>query len=264
MPPEPLTQNPAERAAGSVLLLDIGNTNLKWAWLRADTVSPVESASHRVEGLAAVAERAWQTCAAPARVLVSNVAGPEIADALRAWTGHWGVQPEFLQALAQQQGVTNGYENPVQLGVDRWLALIGAYGQRPQATCVVDCGTAITVDVMDASGRHWGGLILPGFAMMRTALLAQTQIAQIDTSESADLFGTDTASAVAGASLHAAAALVERVLADVFRRVGEEPRLVLTGSGASRLSQALNVSYDFEPDLVVQGLARVAQNTICL
>src|SRR6202034_3800599 len=81
---------------------------------------------------------------------------------------------EFITAAPEFNGLTNGYLDPSLLGADRWLALIGAWTKASGALCVVDAGTAVKVDAVDAKGQHLGGLIAPGIHMMREALMNKT------------------------------------------------------------------------------------------
>jgi pantothenate kinase type III len=111
----------------------------------------------------------------PTRVLVSNVAGPAMAKTLTQLAKKmFHVNVEFVTAAQEFHGLTNGYLDPTLLGADRWLALIGAWTLARSALCVVDAGTAVKVDSVDANGQHLGGLIAPGIHMMREVLMNKT------------------------------------------------------------------------------------------
>jgi type III pantothenate kinase len=242
-----------------ILLIDIGNTNLKWAWLADGRLCAVTAQSYRERVLKDLCEQNWRQQTAPDRVLVANVAAEELEAELREWiyTG-WGLEPEFFRSSARALGVVSAYTDPEQLGVDRWLALIAARHRMALPVCIVDCGTAITLDVLDVSGHHRGGLILPGFNLMRQSLLDNTWIPRATSPEALGLFARDTANAVLSAGVHAAAALVERMLEKSASELGRRPQLVLTGSDAPRLRSVLNDACLVEPDLVMQGLAVAA------
>ena len=243
------------------LLIDIGNTNLKWAWLSDNRRSPTRSISYRDRSMPALAQALWCDEPPPDRVLVASVAGAQSADALGTWVRDaWKVQPNFIASPDSALGVTNAYRDPAQLGVDRWLTLIAVFDKKLAPACIVDCGTAITLDVIDRAGQHLGGLILPGFEMMRDALLQRTHIPRQQNEYAVtDIFGRDTASAVAAGSVHAVAALIEKVLQETNRRIGEQPALVLTGSDANRLQAVLSEPGTLLPDLVMSGLALLAR-----
>ena len=97
--------------------------------------------------------------------------------ALLAWVeSKWGVPFKTIKAEAQQGALINGYMEPERLGVDRWLAMLAVIEEeQPEVPiCVIDCGSAITIDAVNAKGEHVGGLIVPGISMMRNALVKGT------------------------------------------------------------------------------------------
>lgn len=240
-------------------MIDIGNTNLKWAWLRDGEVSGILSSSHGHQDPARLAKACWGQTQSAERAVMANVASRLLGEGVTEWISEsWGVDVELVQTSAAAFGVTNAYAIPENLGVDRWLTLLAVHNENPAAVCIVDCGTAITIDVMDNNGHHLGGLILPGFDLMRESLLEQTHIPRVGRMESIDILGTDTAGAVSSASVHAAAALVDRVMERVSRLLGERPALVLTGSDATRLESVLTIPCEVSLDLVMKGLSLFA------
>ncbi len=245
-----------------LLLIDLGNSSLKWAWTSGAELTPVQSVLHRATTVAAVAQKCWQDEPEPARVVVASVAKSEVQESLRAWLQQqWSCEPIFVQATAQALGVTNAYNSPAELGVDRWLTLLAAHHQISDPVCVVDCGTAITIDLMTADGVHLGGMILPGFAMMRESLLQQTAIPLAEAVEPPDWLASDTAGAIAVGGVNAVAALVDRVLEQAQQRLQRAPVLVLTGTDAGRIKRQLSHSGRVESDLVIQGLALLANSS---
>ncbi len=247
--------------AGSTMLLDIGNTNLKWAWLQSSRPGKITSVPHRGRPLEQLAAGAWSDIAVPEKTYISNVAGAEIERDLGEWISrHWGHTPRFVRATAQACGVTNSYRQPERLGVDRWLTLIALHTMFPGPVCVVDCGTAVTIDVLGLNGEHQGGLILPGFGLMQQALLQYTSIPYTGDIESAGLLARDTESAVAAGGVNAVAALVEHVQQRMARELGAAMTVVLTGSDAERLQRVLSIQSMIVMDLVMQGLIELSNN----
>jgi type III pantothenate kinase len=169
------------------------------------------------------------------------------------------VEPQFAAVGAHAAGVTCAYRDPSQLGVDRWLAVIGAWHRAKRAACVVSSGTATTVDAVDANGLHLGGLIVAGLDLMEESLLRRTS----DIAKSAGgalrapatVFADNTAAAVRNGAVFATAALAERVATELERRVGREPAMFLTGGNATRVAPCFVRAPDIVPDLVLQGLA---------
>jgi type III pantothenate kinase len=243
-----------------ILLMDLGNSSLKWAWLEPGGLGPIERAAYiSPDGGLELPSDHWQAQAKPERVLISGVAAPEVVEAVRSWiVEQWYLEPEILKAEASALGVTSGYDNPEQLGVDRWIALIAAYHVVSGPACVVDCGTAVTIDVIARDGQHLGGLILPGIGLMREALKNETAIPWVEQGNREELFARDTGSAVAAGGLNAVAALVEKVLGQSAERLGERPVLLLTGGEAELLRSALSEPVIMEPDLVMKGMAYIA------
>lgn len=238
----------------NALLIDIGNTSLKWSWLTETGLSQVERVAHA--GLdSGFPEACWRDETPPSHVLIANVASIQLEKLICEWIKiTWAIEPKVVGVTATALGVINAYSDPGRLGVDRWLALIAVHQQMSGDVCIVDCGTAITVDVIDNQGRHQGGLIMPGFNLMREALLDKTQILRTESTQATELLGTDTAGCIVSAALNSAAALVERVITVTAKQRGVRPCLVLTGSDAERLSGALHSSYEIIPDLVMRGL----------
>jgi type III pantothenate kinase len=241
------------------LLVDIGNTRVKWA-LAEGTALGEDAAAEHGGNLAACLEASWARLRRPRRMLVANVAGDTAGAVLTGWAlGRWGVTPEFLVAAEVACGVRNAYAQPGQLGPDRWAGLVGAWFLYHEAVCVVDCGTAVTLDVLSDEGEHLGGLILPGLAMMRGALVTGTRGVRPAGEVEVALLARNTAGAVAGGTLYALVAAVDRIAADVSAEAGHPVRLVLTGGDADTLRPLLAGRWSHHPELVLQGLAVIAE-----
>lgn len=237
------------------MLLDIGNTNLKWAWLENNHPGATTSVPHKGQTPEQLAASTWGGIAIPHRTYISNVAGAALEQDLAAWIrNHWGHEPRFVQATAHTCGVTNAYAEPGRLGVDRWLSMIALHAAIPGPVCVVDCGTAVTIDVLGINGEHQGGLILPGFGLMQHALLQHTAIPFGGAMEPTGLLATDTESAIAAGGVNAVAALVERIQQEMGKDLGAAITVVVTGSDAARLQRALSIPSKIATGLVMQGL----------
>ncbi len=244
-----------------IFLLDIGNTNMKWAVLRDGHPGKITSILHRGEDIRELADREWSSVAVPNQVYISSVVGKELEDCLSAWIRqHWGLEPRFIQSTIEACGVVNSYREPERLGVDRWLSMIAVYSMSPGAVCVVDCGTAVTIDLIGSDGQHLGGLILPGFELMRQALAEKTSIPFEGGVKHDGLLATDTESAIAAGGVNAVAALVEKIVQDVATHHNATPELVLTGGDAAVLQGAVEIPSRIEVDLVLQGLIVIIKN----
>jgi type III pantothenate kinase len=237
------------------LLIDIGNTSLKWAIHQSGMLGDMESVRHH-GGLPVDLLAAWGRLTPPRRILVSNVGGAGMGGTLEgACRSYWSREPSFAATEPFAHGVRIAYERPDRLGVDRWLALIAAHRACPGPLLVVDAGTAITYDLLLGDGRHLGGLILPGIEMMRDGLLTGTHIPRVELEELSDRWAADTGAAVAAASIQAPAALAERLFERLARQTAtSSPTCILTGGDAARLVPALGLPAQQRPDLVLQGL----------
>jgi len=158
-----------------ILLIDIGNTRIKWAELEAGQLSPQRALAHSTVDHRKLFEDMLGSLSSPERVLIANVGGRAIeAACIGAIRERWTVEPEVIVSSAQAAGVTNAYREPHKLGVDRWLAVIAAHARVNGPACVVGVGTAMTIDGVDGSGRHLGGAIVPGPQLMIESLLKGT------------------------------------------------------------------------------------------
>jgi type III pantothenate kinase len=155
------------------------------------------------------------------------------------------------QARAESScsGLVSCYAQPARMGVDRWLAMLGARQASSGPLCVIDAGTAITLDLVAAQGRHEGGYILPGADLMRRALTADTGQIQVDALDAPTLIpGSDTQTCVNAGGWRAVIGAVQSVLADY-----PEHRALLTGGLAPVLLE-MGLSATHHPHLVMEGL----------
>jgi type III pantothenate kinase len=248
------------------LLLDVGNTRLKWGVLQSERIQKTgHIAMHKIreEGLGVLTSRLPHSVDA---VRISNVAGATFATRLSGVIGmHCGCDVHFAKSARQACGVRSGYRHPRRLGVDRWVAMIGAWAELESACVVVDAGTAVTIDAIDDEGQHLGGQIFPGVRLMCEALTASTSDIpavgrQLSATSGLDMFGDTTAKAVRNGAWNAVAGAVERAIT-TLRSNAYDPELVLTGGDASRMLTALGNEPLHRPHLVLQGLARMLQDT---
>jgi type III pantothenate kinase len=200
------------------VVLDIGNTRIKWARTAGAGLADVGSAVHRDSPEPALEALAAAFPPPVERVLASNVAGEVMASRLVTFAmERWGVEPQLVETEAEGYGVRCGYRDPARLGVDRWIAVIAARESVDSAACVIDAGTTVTLDVVDAEGTHLGGLIMPGPRIVAAALHAGTR--NIGPTESVKgrptglaLLGHTTEEAVGHGALLALAAGLDRAV----------------------------------------------------
>lgn len=244
-------------------LVDIGNTRVKWAWGDGATLSKHGAFPYAPDTLRNELQQ-WRTMRPREleQALIASVAGPEITRRVRDFIGEaWSVKVEEAVAEPERDGLKNGYADPASLGVDRWLALLAAWRKYETSLCVVDCGTAITVDIVlhegqGRGGHHLGGHIYPSLATIRKALaMATGQIRVDDDAVPALAFGRSTPECVSNGYAFALSGLLRECLEKVRKEHGAELLTVITGGGAAALPPSLLPAVArHEPDLVLQGL----------
>ena len=248
------------------LLFDIGNTRVKWGVLSDGEILRSGAITHealRDKGFDALTRRLPKNVS---RAIACNVAGPDFGRRFARVIGiHCKDDLHYVSSRPSGFGVRNGYRSSRSLGVDRWVALVGARAEFKTALCIVDAGTAITIDALDKSGQHLGGQIIPGLALMSSALRADTSDIGAESSRVRDPaagalpFGNTTDRAVRFGSLSAVCGAIERA-ARLLRSNGHRPKIVLTGGDASRILDQLEVASVHRPMLVLNGLATLAQD----
>lgn len=243
------------------LLVDIGNSCVKWATLDKDGLSDSQYFQRGKSGIKTNLTKAWKAYSDIEAIYVANVAGEKIAAQLTEWCQkQWQLEPNFILAEQKKFGVNNAYEEAEKLGVDRWLSLISARQHARNAQCIIDCGTAITVDIVTRNGQHQGGMILPGLTLMRRSLASDTHAL---TEESGDqefkTLATNTFSAIQVGTLYSVSAALNQLIDDLTLSFNKQIRFVITGGDATQLIPLLPDNVYHYPDIVLKGLAFYAR-----
>jgi type III pantothenate kinase len=243
-----------------MLLVDVGNSRIKWGLARDQVISNHGALEYKDRPLMEVLASAWGDLEPPGRILIVNVAGSSLTESVNRYCHeHFRRDPEYVQTTPQACGVTNGYTQPAQLGADRWAAVIGAYHRYGGPTCVISCGTAITVDTVTHEGRHLGGLIAPGLGVMQRALAAAAPAIPKDPGDTVTLYARDTRTAITSGILYAAAGLLERATTEIQGQQGAQTKFLLTGGDAERVRSIVQGRFTPAPHLVLEGLAVLAE-----
>lgn len=245
------------------LLIDAGNTRIKWALAAKDAALGVWAQQGMLaHGAAHEALARWQQAGVTA-VWIANVAGSEVrahlalvlAQALPQVSVNWFVSSSYAC------GLENGYREPAQLGCDRFAAAIGARRMFPQqALLVANCGTATTLDAISAQGRFIGGMILPGLGTMALALNRQTaQLPSVETAQASRVHLADnTGQAIISGCIAAQIGAIEQGLR-LLRAQSPQVLCILSGGAAAVLGAALAEPHRVLDNLVLHGLQAVAQ-----
>ena len=254
----------------SFLAIDVGNTRLKWALYAAPLPGAGMMAHGAVflEAIDELAEGQWRDLPPPSSMLGSIVVGEGIRRRAEEQLEVWDVEPRWVVSSASACGVVNGYDHPTRLGVDRWVALIGARHRilargAPRPILVVMVGTAVTVDALDTKGRFLGGLILPGFGLMLRALEMGTAGLKAPTGEAVD-FPTNTSDALMSGGSDAIAGAIERMHRKLLKRCGQEPALLMSGGAAVKLASLSDLRFETVETLIFDGLLQLQSKRLAL
>lgn len=242
------------KRAATCLQLDVGNSSAKWRLLAAGRVR----ARGRYRPEDEESKEALLACAGQLeQIWISSVAGRAAEqDLVELLAVRWPVTPWFASTPARTGDLRNSYREPSRMGVDRWLAMLGGRARCRDRLCVVDAGSALTIDIVAASGQHEGGYIIPGPALMERALLADT--GKVRFAEEVG-YGLDPGTSTGEAVRHGIALAQTGALALALDRAGpEQPRLIFCGGGGEVLRGLLDRGGDYAPDLVFEGLEIMA------
>ncbi len=241
------------------LLVDVGNTRIKWASQLDRRLVSTDAIVHRDhEDISALIGHCWQNLESPTRIIVSNVAGQRIEQVLTDWTRDaWGVVPEFVRCEPGIGGFESEYRTEA-LGIDRWMALLALRDQFELPAIVISCGTAVTADLLTNNAVHLGGVIMPGLNMMRNVLHQRTNALPKSTIEPTTIIGRNTEQAIASGTLIAVCGMIDRFILEAEQQGCSNPKLVLTGGDAQIVADALGRSVIIEPHMVLKGLMLIA------
>ena len=239
-----------------MLLVDAGNTRIKWALASVGeppgTWHALGSVAH---GEHDALDMAW-TRLSFSQVLVSNVAGEALGALLLAKLQQRGVRDGAVKWFRSQQecaGVKNGYAQPAQLGSDRFASLIGARHRFPgERLLVVTCGTATTIDALEADGRFIGGMIVPGLGTMASSLAIHTALLPaVEAAKRERVFADNTQEAIISGCLAAQVGAIAQAMA---QRHDPPARCVISGGAAPYIVPHLPFPCDAVDNLVLLGL----------
>lgn len=234
------------------LLLDIGNTRLKWGVDYAGMLKTTAVVEYKKTDFLSSIQQSWITLDTPQVLAISAVSAVPVQQIIGLAKQLWpDIKILMAQSSASAYSVTNAYQQAEQLGVDRWLGLIAAHHYYPSVCCVVDCGTALTIDCINSDGQHLGGLISPGLMLMKQSLAQGTAHLSFSTRTPLVGLASDTESAIYSGSLYAAVGLIEKVI----NKLCPCQTLLITGGDATLLVNYLDFKAVLDPDLVLKGLS---------
>ncbi|XHS78957.1 type III pantothenate kinase [Burkholderiaceae bacterium UC74_6] len=244
----------------SFLVIDVGNTRLKWALYEAPQpgAAMLSHGAVFLENIETLHDGDWARLPTPTEILGCNVAGEGVRGRVEEQLELWDVEARWVVPGVQAGGIINGYDHPARLGADRFVSQIGARQHvlargEPRACLVVMVGTAVTVDAIDAEGRFLGGLILPGHGIMLRALEGGTSGLRVPTGEVRE-FPTNTSDALTSGGNYAITGAIERMHRHLKARAGHEPITLMTGGAGWKVSPVLDIPHELIETLIFDGL----------
>ena len=239
------------------LLVDIGNSSIKWCIESADGLQGFRSLPYDISILNNLLDAEWSRLDTPEKIIVSNVAGQAVMNSINSISDkYWNVRPEYVSVSARACGVKNGYRDIRQLGTDRWAAVIAAWQIYKKAACVVDCGTAMTIDAVSPAGEYLGGLIVPGPELMQRSLSVKTDALEVVTDFlETDEFSDNTEQGQYSGCILSLVALIEHMFGHMRKVFGNDPAGVASGSGFVLVEGLLTNNFEYHEDLVLKGLS---------
>ena len=240
-----------------ILAVDAGNSRVKWALHDGrEFVRDGWAANGNLEAL----DAQWAALLAPSSIMIANVAGNQVGDKLREFCKRWQIVPSLPRSVRSQAGVVNRYEEPSQLGVDRWAALIGARALCAGPCLVVNAGTAMTIDALLAQGEFIGGIIVPGFELMHEMLAGRT--AQLSAAQGKfKAFPQATRDAITSGAIQALCGAVDRMRVAMQGAGHAEPELILTGGAGEMIARHIGRPVRIVEKLVLEGLVRMSMES---
>ena len=251
----------ANQTKNSDLLIDIGNSSLKWCIVDSDGLSKMSQQLYPKDISADFFIHNWRTLEKPKDIVISCVAQDTVWQALeKACFELWDIKVQKINSLKNQFGLVNAYDNVSSLGSDRWCAMLGGLQQASSAFIVINAGSALTVDVVNDAGQHLGGYIVPGVNMMKNSLGLHTAQVQVGSTSNAlfDLsLGHSTEDCVES-GIHL---LVVKFVEAIYEKVALDMngcQVFVSGGDAKSIADLLSFNCDVVPELVLRGLSMIA------
>lgn len=266
-----------KKAIKKIVLIDAGNSRLKWAsldgsYLSTQTalaygdMSPINCYSDLIRSIQNEHDE----------IVLVSVLGQPFIDQAREISKQLGLVFFSIKSLQQIDKLKNAYHDPGQLGADRFVAMFAAYqhgmeNEKDQKNMiVVDCGTAVTIDAIAANGQHLGGLILPGQDLCNKSLLEATRQLGLSTEKNkVELLANNTNQAILSGSFYGVSGAIQHICSSIEKQVFLESKQdnvkkIICGGGAEVLMSQLPADYHYQADLVIQGLKLITENHLHL
>ncbi len=238
------------------LLADIGNTRVKWACSDDKTLFGHGAFTYTQDTFSGLLRRNWRELERPEQVCFASVAGVGVTAQVHGFVrSAWNLEARQAATEKERGGLRNAYDDVAAMGVDRWLAMLAAWSRYKKPLCVIDSGTALTVDIILGNGQHAGGFILPGLSLMAAALARETHGIRSHREQALELeYGRSTAACISNGFAFALAGLLDRCFSKTREEQGVDLLSLITGGAAEQTLPLVPGRHIHEPHLVLQGL----------
>ncbi|MGW8248667.1 MAG: type III pantothenate kinase [Acidiferrobacterales bacterium] len=241
------------------VLFDFGNSRLKWAISDNGIQQSGLLADYDLTNLSDELDNALGEFETPQETWISSVAGEKATGELHDWLRkRWSLEGHLIKAETEAYGVVNSYTHPAQLGSDRWAALIAVRHRYTQPATIIDCGTAVTVDLIN-DNRFYGGVILPGIQLARECLVANTAQLQFKGEVDISSLAKTTSEGIQSGTLLGLVGAINYIVQCQQRDEGLSSKVYLTGGNASLVRPYLDREVEVVDDLVLQGIEVIAE-----
>lgn len=244
----------------TILCIDIGNSHLKWGVCNLNSIEFIQTGiMDSKKELALQNLNTSFSSISPQSVWISSVAPAQVKQSVSSWVEKsLGFAISDIDSGLQRYKSLNAYKRSTDLGVDRWLAMVAAQNRLKNNFCVIDAGTAVTIDVVDAAGVHVGGMILPGEQLMFSSLLGGTSRIGSAVGENIGL-ADNTADGVCSGVVSCLVGGLDRVLSDISKK-NENIQFIITGGSGGFLKPLLSYKMTYEKNLVIEGVGLIARD----
>lgn len=250
------------RIREKTLLLDVGNTRIKSAIIQGEDLHLNPPLTHTKQSAFTVCKHLLEEQEATS-LYISSVLSADYEHSIKDYCHSAQIEVVFIQSTAAAFGLYNAYQAPKNLGVDRFVAMLGALdlGLSSEICIVVDAGTALTIDIIKKKGQHLGGIISPGLQTMLNSLHRNTQLDQqsiIDYSTYKDrYYANNTEDAIVLGTVNTFIAGIRYTLETIKEQLSSDVSIILTGGDAGLVAQGLPQACEIHSDLVLRGLHKV-------
>lgn len=251
------------------LLIDAGNSSLKWASLKNGELSGQVSQPYENKMPQQLVERLLNSKRGKLdKLIIASVLDDAFMQDVESLCKKNSILCQSVKSVKEMDGLKNAYDEPEKLGVDRFVAMLGARFLYPDhASIIIDIGTAATIDAVKANGQHLGGLILPGSILCRDSLLKNTALlekwSKTYNQLKVDIFSTETTQAIASASVLGLAGAIESIVSKMKsdERMADQKKIktILCGGGAEMIIPYLESDFNYHKNLLMVGLQAISQ-----